>query len=101
MKKHSARFELHSAGKMRIEDLFVDSQSETGVSIPTNVRTDINDVINGTHKTFRCPVRYQFSPSDNFGVRILDWLKGNSSRNQSSRLVGGGIWEGDTHVNCK
>ena len=38
MRKASARFELHSAGKMRIEDLFVDSQAETGVSIPTNVR---------------------------------------------------------------
>ena len=35
MRKPSARFELHSAGKMRIEDLFVDSQAETGVSIPT------------------------------------------------------------------
>jgi hypothetical protein len=45
MKKHSARFELHSAGKMRIEDLFVDSQSETGESIPPNVRADINDVM--------------------------------------------------------
>ena len=53
MRKPSVRFELHSAGKMRIEDLFVDSQTETGISIPTNVRADINDVINGTHKTFR------------------------------------------------
>ena len=53
MKKPSARFELHSAGKMRIEDLFVDSQSETGASIPQNIRSDINDVINGSHKTFR------------------------------------------------
>ena len=35
---------------MRIEDLFVDSQSETGEGIPLNVRADINDVINGTHK---------------------------------------------------
>ena len=38
---------------MRIEDLFVDAQCETGEGIPTNVRTDIDDVINGTHKTFR------------------------------------------------
>ena len=46
-------------------------------------------------------IRYQFSPSDNIGVRILDWLKGNTSRNKPSKLVGGGIWEGDTHVKCK
>lgn len=46
-------------------------------------------------------VRFQFSPSDNFGVRILDWLKGNSSRNKPARLVGGGIWEGDAHVKCR
>ena len=53
MRKTSARFELHSAAKMRIEDLFVDAQCENGEGIPTNVRTDIDDVINGTHKTFR------------------------------------------------
>ena len=53
MRKTSARFELHSAGKMRIEDLFVDSQNETGEGIPSNIIIDIGDVINGTHKTFR------------------------------------------------
>ena len=53
MRKTSARFELYSAGKMRIEDLFVDSQNETGVGIPLNIAADIGDVINGTHKTFR------------------------------------------------
>ena len=53
MKKPSARFELHSAGKMRIEDLLLDSQSETGTGSPANILVDINDVINGTHKTFR------------------------------------------------
>ena len=45
-------------------------------------------------------IRYQFSPSDRFGIRILDWLKGNSLRNKPARLVGGGRWEGDTHVKC-
>lgn len=53
MKKNSARFELHSAAKMRIEDLFVDSQTETGNTILAHIRSEINDVINGTHKTFR------------------------------------------------
>ena len=53
MRKTSVRFELHSAAKMRIEDFFVDAQSEVGEDIPTNVRADIDDVINGTHKTFR------------------------------------------------
>ena len=71
MKKHSARFELHSAGKMRIEDLFVDSQAETGVNIPTNVRTDINDVINGTHNVIKRPngtrIRYGIVVTDGFG----------------------------------
>ena len=46
-------------------------------------------------------VRYQFSPSNNFGVRVLDWLKGNSSRNKPSQLIGGVVWEGDTHVKCQ
>ncbi len=46
-------------------------------------------------------IRYQFSPSDEFGVRVLDWLKGNTSRNKPSRLLMGGVWEGDTHVKCK
>ena len=46
-------------------------------------------------------VRFKFSPSDNTGVKILDWLKGNSSRNKPARLVGGGIWGGDVHVKCR
>ena len=45
-------------------------------------------------------IRYQFSPSNRLGVRILDWLKGNSSRNKPAQLVGGGFWEGDIHVKC-
>ena len=45
-------------------------------------------------------IRYQFSPSNRIGVRILDWLKGNSSRNKPAQLVGGGRWEGDIHVKC-
>ena len=31
---------------------------------------------------------------------VADWLKGNSSRNKPSQLIGGGVWEGDTHVKC-
>ena len=46
-------------------------------------------------------VRFKFSPSDNAGVKILDWLKGNSSRNKPARLVGGGVWGGDVHVKCR
>ena len=63
MRKASARFELHSAGKMRIEDLFVDSQAETGVSIPTNVRTDINT------ETGLCYYGYRF-----YHPALMRWL---------------------------
>ena len=45
-------------------------------------------------------IRYQFSPSNRIGVRILDWLKGNSSRSKPAQLVGGGRREGDIHVKC-
>ena len=45
-------------------------------------------------------IRYQFSPSDDWAMRILDWIKGNTSRNKPGNLVGGGRWEGDTHVKC-
>ncbi len=45
-------------------------------------------------------VRFLFSPSDSWETSILDSAKGYSSYNKRKKLCGGGVWEGDTHVQC-
>jgi RHS repeat-associated protein len=45
-------------------------------------------------------VRFLFSPSDSWETSILDSAKGYSSYNKRKKLFGGGVWEGDTHVQC-
>ena len=46
-------------------------------------------------------IRYQFSPHDTLSGRLRDWLKSYSSHRKPKDLVGGGKWEGDTHVPCE
>ena len=45
--------QLHEAAKMRVEDLFADSQTETGDSLSLELKQNIVNVITGPHKTFR------------------------------------------------
>ena len=78
MKKNSARFELHSAAKMRIEDLFVDSQTETGNTILAHIRSEINDVIKGQKIDQKRNVQgLHFSNTSNLRNRLI----------QSSRII--------------
>lgn len=53
VKGRSASSDLCAKAKMRIETLFVDASTETGAGLPTRVLSDIDSVINGSHKTFR------------------------------------------------
>lgn len=48
----SAR-QLHAAAEMRIQELFTDAIQEKGGSLSLELRSNIADVISGSHKTFK------------------------------------------------